>query len=316
MKNNFIKNYINNNFMLKLFSIIFALLLWSYVINEVDPERTDMERNINVRIENVASLRENNLALISPTEVTTNVIVKGKNSAMRNLRREAIIARVDLSGYNAGEHTVPIVINTLDPRISVDKFDPKSVVFKIDENIKRRMTVDIETKGNLKEDFILGKIKKSTEVQVSGAKTFVENIDKLVAVVDITNRDESTVLPVKIIAYDKDKEELNNVKINPDTIDVEVPVLMTKTVPVKLKTYGFSNKISESSVTIEPNAVSIKGNTAVLNKISEISTKPISLSDIEEGIADVKLNLPEGVSLVEHEAKFVVKFSVTSNVLN
>ncbi len=316
MKNNFIKNYINNNFMLKLFSIIFALLLWSYVINEVDPERTDMERNINVRIENVASLRENNLALISPTEVTTNVIVKGKNSAMRNLRREAIIARVDLSGYNAGEHTVPIVINTLDPGISVDKFDPKSVVFKIDENIKRRMTVDIETKGNLKEDFILGKIKKSTEVQVSGAKTFVENIDKLVAVVDITNRDESTVLPVKIIAYDKDKEELNNVKINPDTIDVEVPVLMTKTVPVKLKTYGFSNKISESSVTIEPNAVSIKGNTAVLNKISEISTKPISLSDIEEGIADVKLNLPEGVSLVEHEAKFVVKFSVTSNVLN
>lgn len=316
MKDNFIKNSISKNFMLKLFSVIFALLLWSYVINEVDPERTDMERNINVRIENIASLRENNLALISPTEVTTNVIVKGKNSAMRNLRREAIIARVDLSGYNAGEHTVPIVINTLDPGISVDRFDPKSVVFKIDENIKKKMTVEIVTEGNLKEDFILGKIKKSFDVEVSGAKTFVENIEKLTALVNITNRDESTVLPVKVVAYDKNGEELNNIKINPNTIDVEVPVLMTKTVPVKLKTYGFSNKVSENGVTIEPNAVSIKGNTAVLNKISEISTKPISLSDIEDGIADVKLNLPEGVSLVEHEAKFVVKFSLINNVLN
>ena len=235
---------------------------------------------------------------------------------MRNLRREAIIARVDLSGYNAGEHTVPIVINTLDPGISVDRFDPKSVVFKIDENIKKKMTVEIVTEGNLKEDFILGKIKKSFDVEVSGAKTFVENIEKLTALVNIANRDESTVLPVKVVAYDKNGEELNNIKINPNTIDVEVPVLMTKTVPVKLKTYGFSNKVSENGVTIEPNAVSIKGNTAVLNKISEISTKPISLSDIEDGIADVKLNLPEGVSLVEHEAKFVVKFSVINNVLN
>lgn len=310
------KNILGQNTTMKLFSIIFALLLFSYVRNEVDPETTETLKGIPVRYDNVLYLKDNDLVLMSPNELTVNVTLKGKTSDMRNIRKEAIVAYVDFKNTEAGEQKIPIFINVLDKGIRAEKFEPDSAIFKIDEKINKNMKVNINTVGSLAKDYVLGKISTETEVEVTGAKSVIDTIDKLVCTVNISGISETTILTEKVMVYNKNQEEVDDVTINPEKIEVGIPVLKTETVPIKVRPFGNSDKVNESQIVVDPNAVLIKGNSAVINKVREISTVPFNIKDLEKGPISIKLDLPEGVSLVDATNNFVIKIASDENTNN
>lgn len=310
------KNILGQNTTMKLFSIIFALLLFSYVRNEVDPETTETLKGIPVRYDNVLYLKDNDLVLMSPNELTVNVTLKGKTSDMRNIRKEAIVAYVDFKNTEAGEQKIPIFINVLDKGIRAEKFEPDSAIFKIDEKINKNMKVNINTVGSLAKDYVLGKMSTETEVEVTGAKSVIDTIDKLVSTVNISGISETTILTEKVMVYNKNQEEVDDVTINPEKIEVGIPVLKTETVPIKIRPFGNSDKVNESQIVVDPNAVLIKGNSAVINKVREISTVPFNIKDLEKGPISIKLDLPEGVSLVDATNNFVIKIASDENTNN
>lgn len=310
------KNILGQNTTMKLFSIIFALLLFSYVRNEVDPETTETLKGIPVRYDNVLYLKDNDLVLMSPNELTVNVTLKGKTSDMRNIRKEAIVAYVDFKNTEAGEQKIPIFINVLDKGIRAEKFEPDSAIFKIDEKINKNMKVNINTVGSLAKDYVLGKMSTETEVEVTGAKSVIDTIDKLVCTVNISGISETTILTEKVMVYNKNQEEVDDVTINPEKIEVGIPVLKTETVPIKIRPFGNSDKLNESQIVVDPNAVLIKGNSAVINKVREISTVPFNIKDLEKGPISIKLDLPEGVSLVDATNNFVIKIASDENTNN
>lgn len=310
------KNILGQNTTMKLFSIIFALLLFSYVRNEVDPETTETLKGIPVRYDNVLYLKDNDLVLMSPNELTVNVTLKGKTSDMRNIRKEAIVAYVDFKNTEAGEQKIPIFINVLDKGIRAEKFEPDSAIFKIDEKINKNMKVNINTVGSLAKDYVLGKMSTETEVEVTGAKSVIDTIDKLVCTVNISGISETTILTEKVMVYNKNQEEVDDVTINPEKIEVGIPVLKTETVPIKVRPFGNSDKVNESQIVVDPNAVLIKGNSAVINKVREISTVPFNIKDLEKGPSSIKLDLPEGVSLVDATNNFVIKIASDENTNN
>lgn len=310
------KNILGQNTTMKLFSIIFALLLFSYVRNEVDPETTETLKGIPVRYDNVLYLKDNDLVLMSPNELTVNVTLKGKTSDMRNIRKEAIVAYVDFKNTEAGEQKIPIFINVLDKGIRAEKFEPDSAIFKIDEKINKNMKVTINTVGSLAKDYVLGKMSTETEVEVTGAKSVIDTIDKLVCTVNISGISETTILTEKVMVYNKNQEEVDDVTINPEKIEVGIPVLKTETVPIKIRPFGNSDKVNESQIVVDPNAVLIKGNSAVINKVREISTVPFNIKDLEKGPINIKLDLPEGVSLVDATNNFVIKIASDENTNN
>lgn len=310
------KNILGQNTTMKLFSIIFALLLFSYVRNEVDPETTETLKGIPVRYDNVLYLKDNDLVLMSPNELTVNVTLKGKTSDMRNIRKEAIVAYVDFKNTEAGEQKIPIFINVLDKGIRAEKFEPDSAIFKIDEKINKNMKVNINTVGSLAKDYVLGKMSTEMEVEVTGAKSVIDTIDKLVCNVNISGISETTILTEKVMVYNKNQEEVDDVTINPEKIEVGIPVLKTETVPIKVRPFGNSDRVSESQIVVDPNAVLIKGNSAVINKVREISTVPFNIKDLEKGPISIKLDLPEGVSLVDATNNFVIKIASDENTNN
>ena len=306
MKKFKMKSLKNRNSALKIFSLIFAIFLWSYVRSEVDPERTITFRSVPVRYENMAEIKSNNLTIISPEEAKVDVTLKGKQSNISKLKRENVIASVDLSGYYAGEYNIPIKIQVDANNILVDKKEPETIAFKIDENITKTMTADIKTIGKLKENYVLGNIKQQEEIEVVGPKTFVDSIDKLVALVDVSKKSESTVVSAPIIAYDKEGEIIEEVSTNPKSIDIEIPILKTETVPVKLNVVGnIPDGIDEKQFSVEPNSITIKGNSALIKKITEIETEEISVDKLLSGQVPIEVKLPEGIALVDKDIRFV-----------
>lgn len=306
MKKFKMKSLRNRNTALKIFSIIFAILLWSYVRSEVDPEKTITFKSVPVRYENLAEIKSNNLTIISPEEAKVDIVLKGKQSNISKVKRENVVASVDFAGYYSGEFNIPIKIQVDANNIIVDSKLPETITFKIDENVSKKMKVDLKTIGNLAENFVLGNVKQEEFVKVSGPKTYVDSIDKLVALIDVSNKSESTVMSAPIIAYNKEGEIIEEVETTPANIDIEVPILKTETIPVKLDIVGdIPEDIDIKDLSIEPNSVSIKGNSAVINKITEIKTVPVTIEELRDKQKQIDIVLPDGVSLIDKDIKFV-----------
>ena len=101
----------DKSLMIKVMSLVFAIILWSYVKGEANFITSANYKNIEVTYDGLSHLKDNNLTIISPKESTVDVKLQGYNSYMRNVTRDGIVAKVDLSKLGEGEHSVPINIS-------------------------------------------------------------------------------------------------------------------------------------------------------------------------------------------------------------
>ena len=128
--------------MIKIMSLIFAIILWSYVKGEANFITSANYKNIEVSYEGLSDLKANNLTIISPKESTVDVKLQGYNSYMRNVTRDGIVAKVDVSKLTEGEHSVPINVSYIDLGISVTNTTPRRIPFKIDKVVEETKPIN------------------------------------------------------------------------------------------------------------------------------------------------------------------------------
>lgn len=298
----------DRSLMLKVMSLIFAIILWSYVKGEANFISSTNFKNIEVTYDGLSQLKEKNLTIISPKESTVDVKLQGYNSYMRNVTRDGIVAKVDVSKLTEGEHSVPINVSYIDLGISVTNTTPRRIPFKIDKLMKERTTANIVFLNKLEKGLSLGDLNKKIEVEVKGPSTYVSKINKVDAFIDLSDITETTSIEAEIYAYDDGGKIIKEVEVTPSTIKVDLPILKSKTVPIKLK---FNENTSKNNVTsdfsIEPSSVTIRGNSDVIDSIDFIETRPIDLHSYNAGNDLVKLKLPDKVTLVDETTDFRLK---------
>lgn len=67
-----------NDITVKIFSLIIAIILWSYVMDQKNPEITNEYKNVTVNLTNVSALDRQGLVVMEPSEVKVNVKMTGK----------------------------------------------------------------------------------------------------------------------------------------------------------------------------------------------------------------------------------------------
>lgn len=159
---------------------------------------------------------------------------------------------------------------------------------------------------------ILGNIATTQKVSVEGPRTYVDTIDRLTAVVNLDGMSDSQVVTTDVVAYDADGNVVEKVNTIPEKINVDVPLLKTLTVPIKLNVVGEAPKdVVIKNLTLNPNTTTIKGNTQVVSKVKELTTEPININDIlNDKVRTVKPILPEGTSLLDEESNFAVSYKL------
>lgn len=299
-------NYDKRQFMLKLISILFAFILWSYVKTEVNAYQSKNFRNVTVSYSNLEILKEKNLVLISPHEYFTTVTVGGYQSDLRGFNENNIAVSVDLSKAHEGDQSIPIKVVSLDSRIKIEDYEPKMLPLKIDKRLEEKFNVNIAIIGKPKNGYTLGNIKNDFKTVVIGASSNVSKIGKIEAQIDVTDLYSSTVMKSELTAYDINGVVMDNIKMEPSNIEINVPVLKNKTVPIKLvfDEESMSN-FDISNFTIEPNSVTIRGKSNAIDSISSIDTNPINLNNIKYN-DKVTLNIPENVEVTDPDLKFSI----------
>lgn len=304
---------LQNKTFTKILSVVIALLLWVYVVGEINPTTTKRFDNIPVKLLNTENHASKGFVALNAEDFAVSLTVEGKRADILSLKLENILVTADLFGYyGLGENYVNVNVE-LPNGITLVESNPSKLKVIIDELISENKPVKITYTGELAEDVEPGQISVMPEsLEIKGARSIVEQVAYIGAEVGTDQlSDESTTIKAKALAYNGAGEIVNGVKLAENTITVSAKLTNTKTVPLLVGILGEESPDLQITTFDIPKTVKIRGDKAVIDQIEELSAKEIDLNDYKVS-ADIPLEvfLPEGVELAEATESLVAKLVI------
>lgn len=197
---------------------------------------------------------------------------------------------LDLSGYSEGTHKVNIKynnpINTLDY-----KLDPSRVTIVIHPKVSesRTLATDILNQDKLNEKLTISSVVLSqSSVIIKSYKEKLSTVASVKALVDAnalnaTGAGTYTLDNVKLVAYDENGTEINDIEIVPETVTATVEVSSpSKVVPINVVPTGdVASGSAISSITPNVSTVTLYGDEASLKGIESIEVN-INVNGLSE----------------------------------
>ena len=309
-----IQNILKHNIVLKIISVIAAILFWIYVQMVQNPDIEYTFTKMPVNLVNTNYLQKEGFVLPDKFEAFVDVTVKCQRWKLNEIGRDDFTAYVDLTEvYEDGDVTLPVKVRVNNENIVVANKTPSSLTIFVDKVIKEEIPVELRLNGNLKSGFYTDENLISTTTQkvvVSGPSTLISKIDKAVAEIDISDRNESFSQEYKIILIDREERAVSNdnLTIVPQNAEVNVRVLAKKVVPIEI--LGIDQNIQYE---VLPGGLEIAGNMAALSAIDRFTIQDFHLLSTNIGYEQkYKITVPNDIILLS-EGEITVK--VTQNAV-
>ena len=331
----FLKNVFTKNILLKVVALVFALLLWGYVLSEVKPKYVKRIYDVEIELRNEDSLKQKGWVVVNEGTYLTDVNVEAEIDKHSMLDSSRVKCYVDLDRIPLNEQDPDRKTVTLDVMTSIPEYGVlKSVsIQQLSLTIERTwvgeyMTATVRTVNSLPDIVKTGDAapeyfecippKTVTVPALSGLKSEIEQIARAEVVIDLAtfaNMDPgkipglySLILPVTF--YNADGEVMDIVSISDVKVTVNnIEIRRYKEVPIELNTVvpdTFLSEIYEWTCQIEENSgktVRIYGDAEELAKITTVKTEKIMIPTTEgEDTISVKLVVPNKVNTDKKES--------------
>ncbi len=211
-------------------------------------------------------------------------------------------ATVDLANVppGGGPQLVPIVVASLDPRITVLGSTPDVMTVELDALETRTVPVVVE-RGATPDGLDIGDTTVDpTEVEVSGPSSVIEQVVSARADVAIQPGGIDIDQDVRLVPVDQLGDAVSPVDVSPTTARVTIPVFtdrQSRSLPVTPVITGAPAAGFEiASVVVEPSVVTVEGDADQLAELESIDTAPISVNGLSSArTSEVELSVPTGV---------------------
>ena len=301
-----LKNAFTKNLALKIVSLIFAMLLWGYVLMSENPQRTKTLTNVPISVEGGADLIARKLVLSGDKDYgSVTVRVSTQLTSYSD-----ITASINLSNITAtGEHEVIITARSaIGTTVSVS---PDHIKVNVDNLVSRSIPVEIDLEGELDEGYWAGDVIYSRNmIDIEGPLEYVSRIDSAKGVLNIDSATSSINKSVLLTLYDNEGNELDADLFYSKlpSVTARMEVLPMKTVPIDVESaiQGKDN-IPKNYELVGygvngTGKVRIVGEQDVLDAIDSIGIDFIDVSGVTESIVqDAALVIPEGVRLLDDD---------------
>ena len=299
-----------------LISFVIAIILWAYVIGEINPVTTKSFVDVNINLENQIALEERGLAIESISEDKINVTVKGERSRVQNVEKDDVYAEVDLALARAGHNELDVNVRTPE-KVNVDKKSINKVRLTVGELVSEERPTKVVYVGATNSDLEPYTIERTPEkVIIRGAMSNVEKVSQVVAKVRVDQiKDKETTAEAELVPVDKNGKVVNWIRLG--SSQIQVKAVMTKTKKVDLDVPIQGNDSGDVKLDYQKTVI-IKGNADVVKEISKIETEPVDLSAYDQNTTiELKPILPKGVQLaagIDMTAKVVFSSTETKNI--
>ncbi len=285
-----------------IIALIAAVLIWGYVVGEVNPSKTKTIRNIPITYTYEEALNERGLAVSGATDEYLSMEISGARAILGYVTPNDISATVNVASAQKGDNEMSITIK-VPSGITVNKQSVAKTTVTVENLTQKQVPVEIIYSGDFESGDQASTVNMSSnQVLVSGAESLVEKVMGVRGVIDAASVGEKlSAVQCQLYPVDKDNKEMDGIKLSQRNISVTTILARTKEVPLEV-TYKSNPEDKYIRETSEPKTVKIFGNVDALEKVEKMVANAVDLSAITED-AEIKLefSLPDGVTLAEGE---------------
>ena len=287
----------------RIFWVIIALLasltLWVYVIGQ---ETEEYKRTFpGVKLELVGEdilLNSRNMVITDMSTSTVTVEVSGPRRVVGRWSSGDLVAQIDVSkltqsAFTSLQYTVKFPDGTDTSGVKTNSRSPETINFMVSPQTKKVVPVVGSFEGRVAEGFTAEppEFDPST-ITVYGPETYLKNISR--AWVEFGSQEISSTYSVDagFRLLDENDEECSTTGLNfsNDTVKATLRVLEVKEIPLTVDLIGGAGASSANTmVSIEPDSITLAGDTAVLSGLNRISLATIDLTDFASTFSDTYL---------------------------
>ena len=308
---------------LAVISLVLAFIIWFIITNYRNPVITRTITGVPVNVINASHVESMGLSYsLAAGYDTVSVTVRGNRSNVESLRASNITVDADLTQLISLD-TSPVMVPL---SVTIPGIPPENCV----ANPKDFVITASNGKTKPANGYEIGVMTVEPEkLTVRGPNTLIDRIDRINAMVDVTNKSRSGVYPCVIKVMDKNGEELDDTKMSSlsfstDESAIRVDIAFYKVqsgVKVKVETSGepaAGYQIGEIVTT--PATISVVGDETALKELSDAGntititsgSQTVDCTGAKEDFdvrVDIRDFLPESLRLAE-EVTNVVMVSV------
>ncbi len=300
-----------HNLGLKIAALLAAIVIWFVIININDPE---ISRNFScaVTVENADALTAQGKTYEITDGSTAYFSVKAPRSVMKNLSESDFRAIADMSNVQDYQF-VPINITALryNGQLEITKIT-KYLEISTEDMQTGQFIITPEQSGTPAKGYMVGSLSVAPNVlKVSGPASVVSKIERVVATINVDNivSDISdSVIPQLFDGNDK-AIDTTRLVMNLTSVIVRADIYSVKDVAISVDSTGEpAEGYAEKEIIYEPDSVKVMGDTAILNKLTQITipNEVLDVTDATEDVTatvDVTAYLPDGVSIADSAEK-------------
>lgn len=307
------------NILLRLLSLVGAIILWFFVMSVINPDITITFKGVKVTFKGQSQLLESrNFSILSSTDVTLDVSLRGKRNDILKIKKSDVYLECDVSGITSdGENIVYCTTPSLNSDITVINKSNLKVTVVADTYKEKEIQVYCAVKGTdkLGDNLSAGTPEPvPATVTVKGAQTEVNSISHALATVDVSGMtDSQTVnLPLTVIVNNGNELTLKYSKLMTEAVDVKVPIYLEKDIPLSVNINpGGGLTENEVLTSISPASIRLKGERSDVENIERLSLGMIDLEGINsEAVFTKAINIPSRTSCVGNDSIATINVQV------
>lgn len=302
----FLKNLFTKNILIKFLSLLFAMLVWGYVMMDQNPMRIKTVENVAVNFDAEGDLIARKLVVRSDRNQALKSITVKVNTELTkyaDLDASDITASISLRGVS-GPGIYTIMIDATTPDGTVVNVSPSEVTIEIDNLAKKRIPVEVSLNGELPDGYWNGEPETTNSyVDIEGALKDISSIVKAVCPIDLTGRTESYNESASVELQNAAGEAVNVTLLGEvPAIPIKLSILRMAQLPVNVdaaitgkENLPVNYEIVGYSVSPSSN-ITVIGEKETIEALTGVDIEPIDVSNEKESVEqEVQLLLPEGV---------------------
>ena len=300
------KDLLFKNLGLKIFSLLFSMVLWFYITTEKESELGFL---VKLSVRNIPK----DMELVGKRVDRVTVWVYGLRRYLMRISPDEIVVPVDLKNAKEGVIIYPINLEVIKvpPEVSVTRVSPSTIRFQLERVIGKKVKVVPELKGKLALGYDIESMDEQPDfVNVKGKRSIIENLNTVYTYpIDINGLSQNLKFEVPI------DEERSKIKVEEGEKMVRVDIkvkerIIEKTfteVPVSVEDLDQS---TIAVITPDKATLKLKGPEAVLVNLNNKGENIKVVLDIKKLNSNktvrrkAKVILPDKIILLKLEPEW------------
>lgn len=306
---------ITNNFWMKVISLVFAILIWSYVINQTNPARSAVFSDLNLSVNYEYSLQNSGLVLqnditrLPKIRVSMDIPYK----EYRNVKASNITVYIDLSKITStGTYELPVYASCSNSEAVITSISPSTVNVVVDNLATAEIPIIPSYFGSLPSDLYMQSeaVISPNVLEISGPANYISKIAAARVDIDLSTMTDgySASLPYTFIDSQGETVSSASIKVadNRTSVLVKMGVVTKKTVSIEYLSHLLNtDKLAEGyefeSAELRQDTVQIIGSAEKLANIDSLHIEDIDMSGMDGSIKQINASLviPEGIIVLD-----------------